>query len=377
MASPHGSKVQVLSKLKNRDLTAPRNEYLFRTPFLVDALLPLLKDKRDEPMLCLQLNILLVVLPGMYLVFWVHLNDVPMPHVTRNLVGLVYVVATLVLFLERFVLFLHFSSHRTIFKYEILNHFIVWCMAPMFGVPAGVYKLHHVVMHHIENNAGLDITETVTFQRDSWSHFFNYWMRFVLLIWVDLPYYAIRTRNWNWFAALGLGLCTWIVAQVLAACVSVGAMWWCLGLPYIVTMSAMAFGNWSQHIFVNPEDPYSNYSLTYNCIDTFQNQTTFNDGYHVIHHANARLHWSEIPEYFYKKEVQDRHIKGGALTFRNIHFFDVGVLVMTGQLRKLVQNHYVHLGTEESAPTVDEVEAKLRKWLLPVQSSKPLSKKES
>ena len=54
----------------------------------------------------------------------------------------------------------------------------------------------------------------------------------------------------------------------------------------------------SQHIFVDPSKPESDYSLTYNCVAAKDNQQTFNDGYHVIHHVNSRLHWSEMPQKF-------------------------------------------------------------------------------
>merc|ERR1711879_324864 len=131
--------------------------------------------------------------------------------------------------------------------------------------------------------------------------------------------------------------------------------------------AAMSFGNWSQHIFVNPSDAQNNYALSYNCIDTPVNKTTFNDGYHIIHHVNARLHWSEMPKYFY--DNKEKHIRGGALTFRGLHFFDVGFLVMTKQLRKLAEEHYVHLGDASSAPGIDAVEERLRAWLKPVPSA--------
>lgn len=370
-----GERVQVLSKITNRDLTASRNEYLFRTPFLVDAMLPLLNDKRDEPMLCLQLNILQVIIPGLSCVYGLHVYEPPFPTLTRNLAGLAYIVIVCVLFLERFILCLHFSSHRSMYKVGALNHALVWYMAPFFGIPSGVYKLHHVIMHHIENNSGMDISETECFQRDSWSHFGYYWLRFVALIWVDLPFYVIRTRRWAQAAELFAGLAFWVSFQVLlSSYVSAGATFWCFNLPYVIGMSAMSFGNWSQHIFVNPEDAASNYALTYNCINSPTNQTTFNDGYHVIHHANARLHWTEIPQYFYKPEVQERHIKGGALTFSGIHFFDVGILVMTKRLNDLAR-YYVHLGPEESAPTIDEVVVKLGKWLTPAPVRKPSATK--
>lgn len=45
-------------------------------------------------------------------------------------------------------------------------------LAPLFGLPSGAYRLHHVVMHHIEDNAaGWDLSATEGFQRDSLAHF--------------------------------------------------------------------------------------------------------------------------------------------------------------------------------------------------------------
>merc|ERR1712032_284447 len=74
----------------------------------------------------------------------------------------------------------------------------------------------------------------------------------------------------------------------VAKYLGVGFWFWVIGLHNLLAMSLMALGNWSQHIFVDPQDSRNNYRLTYNCIDNPANRTTFNDGYHVIHHLNAR-----------------------------------------------------------------------------------------
>lgn len=364
--------VQVLDEIKNSDLTASRNEYHFWTPVLVDKLAPLLKDQRDVPMLCLLLNIAEFVVCGVTFIYGLNLYWAPNNLLVRNLAGLVYVVTLLLLFMERFLLCLHFSSHRVIFHNNALNTVITWLYTPFFGVPCGVYKLHHVIMHHIENNHELDISSTERFQRDSWSDFFTYWVHFALLIMVELIHYTIRTAKYSWTQSILTGLFIWMsTIYLLARYVNVVATVWVFLVPHIVAMSAMAFGNWAQHMFVNPEDRYNNFALTYNCIDTPGNQTTFNDGYHIIHHLNARLHWSEIPNYFY--ENREKHFQNGALTFRGVHFFDVGILVMTKQLRKLAEC-YVHLGSRESAPTVDAVEEKLRSMLVPCpQDAAPVS----
>mmetsp|Transcript_18341 Transcript_18341/g.52201 ORF Transcript_18341/g.52201 Transcript_18341/m.52201 type:complete len:379 (-) Transcript_18341:157-1293(-) len=355
-------RVQVLDDVKNTDFTAARNEFHFRTPWVVDKMIPMLKDERDLPMLCLLVNIVEVVLPGAMLVYGVNLWQPPMSLLTCNLVGIGYIVSVLLLFQERFTLCIHFASHRAIFTNEVLNTMIGWVLAPFFGIPCGVYKLHHVVMHHIENNHELDTSSTEPYQRDDWTEFLKYWFRFVVLIWPELPYYCFRTKKWAWFASAVSGLALWLAfVGFMARYVSLLGTTWVFIVPHVIAMSAMSFGNWSQHIFVKPDDRLSNYSLTYNCIDTPVNQTTFNDGYHIVHHLNARLHWTEIPQYFY--DTREKHHQGGALTFRGLHFMDVGWLVMTKQLNKLAES-YVHLGSKETAPTVEEVEQRLRSMLV-------------
>jgi len=273
-------------------------------------------------------------------------------------------VMMLILFMERFILMMHFSSHRPIFKSEALVDFLTSVVAPIFGVPCGVYKVHHCLMHHIENNRNLDSSSTESLQRDSPLSYLWYAFRFVIVVWFDLFRYAYSRKLFAAGRQCFLGMATWLaLIFLLWNAVNARVTFWILVLPYFVSMNLMSFGNWSQHIFVDPERPDQNFTLTYNCINTPANQTTFNDGYHIIHHMNARIHWTELPQKFL--ELQDRHHKEGSLTFRNIHFFEVGLLVMTGQLRKLA-DHYVHIGSKDTAPTKDEIVEKFRMWLKPV-----------
>jgi hypothetical protein len=104
------------------------------------------------------------------------------------------------------------------------------------------------------------------------------------------------------------------------------------------------------------------------------NQTTFNDGYHVLHHLNAKRHWADLPAYFMEPSTLKKHSDHGALTFTNIHFVDVGILVFTGQLDKLVRNHYVHLGYGP-APSVEEVVEELKYRLISVNSQSKIQKR--
>lgn len=53
-----------------------------------------------------------------------------------------------------------------------LNTIAPYILAPLYGVPPGTYRLHHVIMHHVEDNkAGWDLSATECYQRDSLAHF--------------------------------------------------------------------------------------------------------------------------------------------------------------------------------------------------------------
>lgn len=362
---PGSKKVQVLSDFINSDLNAVRDEYVFQTPFLSSFLGKFMLDKRDMPILNLQLNIIAYLAVGVSALYYINLNEC-FPLYVRNIIGLAYVVANLLIFEERFILMLHYSSHRPIWdrKHTFLNAYVNWIMAPFYGIPCGVYKLHHVIMHHIENNHEYDISTTETYDRSSLLGFLMYYLRFAIAIYVEIPLYCIKTERWQWFQTVLAGCAVWAASiTALANFVNFWATFWVFMMPVFLTFLAMSFGNWSQHIFVDPTKPESNYALTYNCIDTFVNQRTFNDGYHVLHHINGGMHWSEMPAHFHSEQSQKMHQEEGAITFRGLHFFDVGIYVMTGQLHKLAQ-YYVHLGSKETAPTVDAVVDKFRKCLV-------------
>jgi fatty acid desaturase len=53
-----------------------------------------------------------------------------------------------------------------------LNTIAPYILAPLYGVPPGTYRLHHVIMHHVEDNThGWDLSATEGYQRDSLAHF--------------------------------------------------------------------------------------------------------------------------------------------------------------------------------------------------------------
>ena len=214
------------------DARAARGEFLFRPPPPLDgALRALLADPRDAPILYLALNILCTTVPAALALLWLR--------PASNLPGLAYLVANYALYLQRFMLMLHFSEHRRLFRKggcggeagagrreggggggrqgavllplrgaamsphgartEVgavllifllpslcskhignrhpsrahqppprpaclpslpsagcgaLNAVVPLLLCPFFGVPSGMYRLHHCIMHHTVGRAG-------------------------------------------------------------------------------------------------------------------------------------------------------------------------------------------------------------------------------
>ena len=92
-------------------------------------------------------------------------------------------------------------------------------------------------------------------------------------------------------------------------------------------------GNFSQHIFVDPRDPKSNYGLATNHLNAPFNMLTFNDGYHITHHVNSRIHWTEMPLHFI--EHIDKYEEGDAIVLHGVNFEEVSFAVWGGKLPDL------------------------------------------
>ena len=62
--------------------------------------------------------------------------------------------------------------------HSVLKYLLPYGLCPFFGIPPGMYRLHHVVMHHIENNVfDEDLSSTEPYRRDSFAHWLVYFAR--------------------------------------------------------------------------------------------------------------------------------------------------------------------------------------------------------
>ena len=330
----------------NSDLTAPRQEYLFRTPVCIRGLL---RDQRDLPLAYLLFNVCVLTVPAAVFVLWAN----------SQWLGFLYWLVNLLVFEERFLLGLHFFTHRKVFKSDMLNNVLTIVLPPLFGIPWGLYRIHHVLMHHAENNKdGMDLSSTERYQRDSVLHFLHYWCRFLFGIWVELPYNCFRRNRFEAARHAVFWILTyWAVILALFAWRPTG-VFWVLMWPVVPASFVLMLGNWCQHMFITPGESRSNYHLTYNVINTPANQRTFNDGYHAEHHIYGAKHWSELPAAFMDR--LEKYKEEDAVVFQGTDFMSVGIMVFLERYDKLATLLYPVSVVRNSIETEAFLRARLR-----------------
>ena len=310
-------------------------------------------DPRDLPFLWLMLSSTVVVLPLAALLFVRFRWDLAALYALVNALG----------FLDRYILMLHNTSHRPLFRpaYRWMNHYIPWVLGPFFGETPETYFAHHLGMHHPENNLSGDLSSTMRYQRDRPTHFLHYFGRFYLTGMIELVVYLRRKGR-------GRMARTTVVGEAAFLAVAVGLLWvnWRASLvvflaPHLVVRFLMMAGNWGQHAFIDPARPENCFVNSITCINTRYNRRCFNDGYHIGHHLKANRHWTEMPGDF--SQNLGAYAREGAIVFEGIDFFQVWLYLMLGRYRALARR-YVPLG--EARPTEDEIVALLRSRTRPI-----------
>lgn len=257
------------------------------------AVLPYLRDERDITIVRAMRRIGLVVPPlalamflaPSWLVWWA---------------AIPYTAFIWLMFGGTFTLMLHATSHRATFKkeHDWMNQIVPWVLGPFFGQTPGSFYVHHMGMHHPENNTATDLSTTICYRRDSVAAFVHYWARFFFFGWVHLiRYMRIRGRE-KLRKQFVTGEVAWIAAMLVLGYLNPAAtlVVFVFQMPFIRFM--MMAGNFGQHAFVDVSDPNNAWRNSTCLINTPYNRDCFNDGYHIVHHIKPAMHWTDMAQWY-------------------------------------------------------------------------------
>lgn len=295
--------------------------------------LKVMNDKRDLPFIHLLTLIHVTVLPVTILLF------------TNVLTGwlwwgvaVVYFYIAQFYFKGRFGLMFHCMCHRKVFKkpYQWLHTYVTWIICPLFGHAPEGYFSHHMGMHHVENNNEEDTSSTMHYQRDSVVDFIKYFLNFIFLGVINTIQYLFNRKRKKLYTRLTLGEYVYMVFCIAMCFVNLKATMVVFIVPLLFARLVMMLGNWTQHSFIDAQDPDNLYTNSINCINTVYNHTCWNDGYHIIHHIRPGLHYTEMPAEFLKRK--DEFASKKAIVFDGIHYLHIFIYLMTKQYHKLADN---------------------------------------
>ncbi len=286
-------------------------------------------------------------LPFIYLLTAIHLLVIPTAIIlyTPLLKGWQWWVAYLpyfyisqMYFKGRFGLMLHCISHRKLFKkaYTWMYHWTIWVVCPFFGHTPETYFVHHMAMHHVENNMPDDASSTMAYRRDSLRGFLRYVGRFLVLGFRDTFMYLFSRKRRKFYMRLSYGELSFYAFCIGMCFVNLQATMWIFIIPFFFARTVMMLGNWTQHSFLDKNDPEDMYTSAINCLNTKYNHTCWNDGYHTVHHLRPGMHYTEIPGEFMK--LKDKFAEKKAIIFDGIHYLHIFVWLMTKRYDKLADN---------------------------------------
>jgi fatty acid desaturase len=296
-----------------------------------------LQDPRDLPFAHLILKITATMLPLVAILFVPALRG-PWWWATFGL----FFFFSNARFKGPFGLMLHCTSHRVLFKkkHNWLNNYIPWVLGPLFGQTPESYFVHHMGMHHPENNMPDDESSTMFYQRDSVWGFLRYLGDFLVLGVARLTGYFTRRNKTTLRFRLLRGEAVYLVGTLVLGFINLPATLVVFVLPFVLSRVIMMLGNWAQHAFIDVNTPDNCYTNSVTCINTSYNHKCWNDGYHISHHLKPALHWTDHPAHFRKNLGE--YIEQKAVVFDGIHFLHIFFFLMAKRY-DLLARHFVLL----------------------------------
>lgn len=97
------------------------------------------------------------------------------------------------------------------------------------------------------------------------------------------------------------------------------------------------------------------YAITYTCLHSKNNAYTFNDGYHIEHHAHPTCPWYDLPKIYDAKAYEEYD----GIAFETIDIDTVRELVFANRLEELLK-YYINVKKRSREEILDFFRSRLR-----------------
>lgn len=290
-------------------------------------------DKRDLPFIKLLTIVHFTVIPAAILLYTPLLK-----HGWWWIAAIVYFYFSQFYLKGSFGLMLHCVCHRKLFKTHdrFLNKYLFWFVCPFFGHLGDSYHVHHMGMHHIENNMPEDASSTMGYTRDNFGHFLRYWFRFMFLGLRDVVVYLVARKRKKMSTKATISELGFAVIATALCFVNLKATLVVFVVPFVFARFVMMLGNWAQHAFVDAEEPENDFASNIICLNTSYNHKCWNDGYHAIHHIRPGAHYTELPAIF--RQMLPDFEKNRTIIFEKIHYLHIFTWLMWKRYDKLADH---------------------------------------
>jgi fatty acid desaturase len=206
----------------------------------------------------------------------------------------------------RYTLMLHAVCHRPLFKrdHPWLDAYIPWILGPFLGHTPNSFYVHHIGMHHPENNEAEDLSCTLSYQRDHFGSFVHYWARFFIGGYVHMLRYLLHRKRTKLLRMFLIGELSWFAVMGVLLAIAPGPTLVVFVAPFVLMRWFMMIGNFAQHAFVDVDRPGDAWRNSTCLVNAPYNHKCYNDGYHIVHHIKPSLHWSEMAQWFLDHQAE-------------------------------------------------------------------------
>lgn len=229
----------------------------------------------------------------------------------------------------------HNHNHLPIWKNDTLNLISEYWISVFYGFPTFAWIPTHNRNHHKYNNKEEDYTKTYRFTEAnnfftfiSYPSISGYFQQSALAQYLK----EVKAKNPKKFRAaisqivvLVLWLAFWLILDWKKALIYVV-------IPQQFSVFMVLIFNYIQHVHADEESKWNHSRNIIGSLNFFM----FNNGLHTVHHQNAALHWSLLPEAHAKIEHEiDDSLKVNSFWWFLFSTYILGIFIPSFRTRSM------------------------------------------